>query len=186
MTLGDGLIHSVLIIGSVRRERCDWIADLVEQCASSRGVIDVFFRQFDRDNFTASGIDADMQLTPGPATRRAVLFNQPFTGAAEFKASAVDEEMERTGFGPVKRRQNQRLAPAAHRRMRDRPEPGGLTPLTGTDGGPTVPRQRDPAQVSRWRSRSEPSASDERLLVTSAYAASRSSGDATAIAPYFP
>jgi hypothetical protein len=68
MTLGDGLIHSVLIIGSVRRERCDWIADLVEQCASSRGVIDVFVRQLDRDNFTASGVDADMQLTPGPPT----------------------------------------------------------------------------------------------------------------------
>jgi len=52
---------------------------------SQSGVIDVFVRQFDRDNFTASGIDADMQLTPGSPTRRAVLFNQPFTGAAEFK-----------------------------------------------------------------------------------------------------
>ena len=53
MTLGDGLIHSVRIIGSVRRERCDWIAELVVQCASSRGVIGVFVRHLDRDNVTA-------------------------------------------------------------------------------------------------------------------------------------
>jgi hypothetical protein len=117
MTLGDRLIHSVLIIGSVRRERCDWIADLVEQCAGACSVIDVFFRQFDRDNFTASGIDADMQPAPGPPTRCAVLFDEPFTGAAEFEASAVHQKMERTGFGSAKRRQNQRPAPAAHRRM---------------------------------------------------------------------
>jgi hypothetical protein len=75
MTLGDCLIHSVLIIGTVRHERCDWIANLVEQCAGARSVIDVFFRQFDRDNFTASGINADMQLTPGPTTRCAVLMS---------------------------------------------------------------------------------------------------------------
>jgi hypothetical protein len=54
----------------------------VRRCAQRNR--DVFFRQFDRDNFTASGIDADMQLTPGLPTRRTVLFNQPFTGAAEF------------------------------------------------------------------------------------------------------
>ena len=98
MTLGDGLIHSVLIIGSVRRERRDGIGDLVEERIGLRGVIDIFCRQFDSDNFTAAGIDAYMQLTPGPPPRRAVLFNKPFTGAAEFNASAVHEEMERTGL----------------------------------------------------------------------------------------
>jgi hypothetical protein len=111
------VIHFVLIIGSVRRERCDWIADLVEQCASSRGVIDVFFGQFDRDNFAASGIDTYMQPTPEPPTRRAVFFNQPFTSAAEFKAGAVHQEMEWFGSGPAKWRQFQRPASAAHRRM---------------------------------------------------------------------
>jgi hypothetical protein len=35
---------------------------------------------------------------------------------------------------------------------------GVLTPCAGTDGGPTARRQRDPAQASRWRSRSEPCA----------------------------
>jgi hypothetical protein len=42
--------------------------------------------QFNRDDLTVPGIDAYMQLTPGPPTRRAVLFNQPFIGPAEFKA----------------------------------------------------------------------------------------------------
>jgi hypothetical protein len=44
-----------------------------------------------------------------------MLFNQPFTGAAEFKAGAVHEEVKRTDCGPAKRRQNQPLAAAAHR-----------------------------------------------------------------------
>ena len=63
---------------------------------------------------------------------------------------------------------------------RDRPEPGVLAPRAGTDGGPTARRQRDPVQVFRWRSRSEPSTSDERLVVTTACAAVRSFVGATA------
>ena len=57
---------------------------------------------------------------------------------------------------------------------------GVLTPHVGTDGGPTARRPRDPVQASCWRSRSEPSASDERLVVTSACAAVRSFAGATA------
>jgi transposase len=63
---------------------------------------------------------------------------------------------------------------------------GVLTQRAGTDGGPTARRQRDPAQASRWRSRSEPSASNERLVVTSACVAVRSFAGATATARYFP
>ena len=81
--LGDALVHFVLIIGTVSRERRDGIGDLVEQCARPRGVIDLFPGQLDREDFAALGIDADMQLTPGSAARRAVLFNQPFTGSTE-------------------------------------------------------------------------------------------------------
>jgi hypothetical protein len=58
MALGDHVMHSVLVIRSVRRERHDGIGDLVEKRAGPLGVIDVFFRQFDRDNLAASGIDA--------------------------------------------------------------------------------------------------------------------------------
>ena len=59
---------------------------------------------------------------------------------------------------------------------------GVLTPRAGMDGGPTARRQRDPAQASRWRSRSEPSASNERPVVTSACVAVRSFAGATATA----
>jgi hypothetical protein len=117
MTPGDSRVYSVLIVGSIRRERCDGIGDLIEQTIRSRGVVNVFPGQFNGNDFAAPGIDADMQLTPGPPARRAVFFNQPFTGASEFEAGAVHQEMERTSFGPAKRRQHQCLAPAAHRRM---------------------------------------------------------------------
>jgi hypothetical protein len=64
MTLGDRRIYSVLFIGSVRRERCDWVADLIEQRASSGGVINIFLGQLNRDNLTTTCIDAYMRLTP--------------------------------------------------------------------------------------------------------------------------
>ena len=83
MTLGDRLVNAVLIVGTVSRERRDGIGDLVEQCARPRGVIDLFTGQLNRDDFAAFGIDADMQLTPGSAAGRAVLFNQSFAGPAK-------------------------------------------------------------------------------------------------------
>ena len=101
MKFSDGLIHSVLIVGSISRERRDGIGDLVEKRIGPRRVIDVFFGQFDGDDLTAPGIDAYMQLTPGPSAGRAMLFNQPFTCPAGFKARAVHEEMKRTSSGPA-------------------------------------------------------------------------------------
>jgi hypothetical protein len=104
-------------VGSVRRERCQGIDGLVEKRASSRDVINVFLGQFDGDALTTFGIDADRRLTPGPAARRAMFFNQPFTGAAGFKTRTVHEEMQRAGRGPAERWQFRRFAAAAHRRM---------------------------------------------------------------------
>ena len=85
MTLGDCLINSVLIIGSVPPvNRSIGVTDLVEQCTSQSGVIDIFVRQ--APIATISPLPASMSaicnLRQGPPTRRAVLFNQPFTGAA--------------------------------------------------------------------------------------------------------
>jgi hypothetical protein len=37
---------------------------LIERHASSRGVINIFLGQFNRDDLTTPGIDASMQLTP--------------------------------------------------------------------------------------------------------------------------
>ena len=38
---------------------------------------------------------------------------------------------------------------------------GAVTPFAGTDGGPIVPRQGDPAEASRWPSRPVPSQQKE-------------------------
>ena len=62
--LGGALVHFVLIVGTVSRERRDGIGDLVEQRARPRGIIDLFPGQLNRDDFAALGIDAEMQLTP--------------------------------------------------------------------------------------------------------------------------
>ena len=86
MMLSDRLVNAVLIVGPVSRERRDGIGDLVEQRARPRGVIDLLSGQLNRKDFAALGIDAEMQLTPGSAAGRAMLFNQPFTGAAELQA----------------------------------------------------------------------------------------------------
>ena len=81
--LGDALVHFVLIVGTVSRERRDGIGDLAEQRARPRGVIDLFPGQLNREDFAAFGIDANMQLTPGSAAGCAVLFNQSFAGPAK-------------------------------------------------------------------------------------------------------
>jgi hypothetical protein len=112
--LSDALVYFVLIVCTVSRERRDGIGDLVEQRARPRSVIDLFPGQLNREDFAALGIDAEMQLTPGSAARRAVLFNQPFTGAAELQAGAVHEQMQRAGPRPAERWHFQRLAAAAH------------------------------------------------------------------------
>jgi hypothetical protein len=62
-------------------------------------------------------IDADMQLAPGAAAGRAVLFNQPFAGSAELQTSAVHEQMQRAGTGSPKRWHRQRPGSAAQRGM---------------------------------------------------------------------
>jgi hypothetical protein len=38
-----------------------------------------------------------MQITPGSAAGRAVLFNQPFAGPADLQASAIHQQMQRAG-----------------------------------------------------------------------------------------
>src|ERR1700740_2494915 len=114
MTLSDRLVNAVLIVGTVSREGPQGTGDLVEQRPRPRRVIDLFPGQLNREDLAALGIDAEMQLTPGSAAGRAVLFNQPFTGATELQAGAVHQQMQRAGPRPAERWHVQRLAAAAH------------------------------------------------------------------------
>jgi hypothetical protein len=49
--LSDHLVNAVLIVGTVSRERCDGIGELVEQRARPRGVINLFPGQLNRGEF---------------------------------------------------------------------------------------------------------------------------------------
>src|ERR1700722_13009061 len=93
MTLGNSLADLILIVAAVSSEGNNRIGDLVEQSVSHRGIVDILPGQRDGDDLAAGGIDADMQLPPGSAPRRSVLFDQPFAGSAEPQAGAVHQQM---------------------------------------------------------------------------------------------
>ena len=93
MTLRNSLADLILIVAAVGSEGSNWIGDLVEQSVRHRGIVDILPGQRDGDDLAAGGIDADMQLPPGSATRRSVLFDQPFAGSAEPQAGAVHQQM---------------------------------------------------------------------------------------------
>ena len=100
MTLGNRLADPVLIVIAVGGEGRNRIGDLIEQSVNHRAIIDFFLGHFDGDDLAADGINTDMQLPPGSAAGRAVLFNQPFAGSAELQPSAVHQQMKRAGSGP--------------------------------------------------------------------------------------
>ena len=58
--LANRLVNPILIVGAVSHEGCDWVSDLVELLTGQRGVIDLFLREFDRDDLAALSIDADV------------------------------------------------------------------------------------------------------------------------------
>ena len=74
-------------------------------------IIDIVGRQLRCENLPGLGIDADMQLAPGPAPPGAVFLDQPLAGSAQTQACAVDQQVNRSsgariwpwhlqGFGP--------------------------------------------------------------------------------------
>jgi hypothetical protein len=71
------------------------------------------WRRLDCNHLAALGINADVQLAPGSAARRAVLFNQPLTASAKFQAGAVNQEMHRPSPAPAQWRDMQGFASAA-------------------------------------------------------------------------
>ena len=93
MTVGNSLCHLILIVAAVGDERSNWISELVEQSVSHRGIVDILAGHRDGDDLAAGGIDTDMQLPPGSATGRSVLFDQPFAGSAKPQAGAVHQQM---------------------------------------------------------------------------------------------
>ena len=60
-----------------------------------RSVVNILVGQIGRDDFTAVGVNANVQFAPGAALCRAVLFKQPFPRAAQFQSRAIDDEVKR-------------------------------------------------------------------------------------------
>ena len=67
MTLSNHLGDLILIVAAVGGEGSNWIADLVEQGVSHRGIVDILAGHRDGDDLAAGGVDTDMQLPPGSA-----------------------------------------------------------------------------------------------------------------------
>ena len=59
-----------------------------------RYVADIVLRQFNCDDFTRVGINAEMQFAPTPRGTNTTLLIQPFALAIDLQTSAVDEEMQ--------------------------------------------------------------------------------------------
>ena len=97
MAGGDLRVDAVLVVRAIAGERGDRTRNLVEQGTDLRAVIDIIGGQRRGDDPARVGIDADVQLAPGPAPSRAVLLDQPLTGAAQLQPSAVHQQMH--GFG---------------------------------------------------------------------------------------
>jgi hypothetical protein len=105
MTLANRLSDLILIVPAVGNAARNWTGDLVEHSVSHRGIV------------AACGIDTDMQLPPGSAAGRSVLFDQPFAGPAELQAGAVHQQVEQASSGTLEARHLQRLRPATQSRM---------------------------------------------------------------------
>src|SRR6202789_163394 len=104
MTLGNRLADLVLIVGAVGGKGRNGIGDLIEKRVNHSSIVDILPGHRDGDDLAAIGIDADMQLAPRPAAGRAVLFDQPFAGAAQLQTSAIHEQMQWAGTGSPERR----------------------------------------------------------------------------------
>jgi AraC-like DNA-binding protein len=119
MTLRNSLADLILIVAAVGSEGNNWIGDLVEQSVSHRGIVGILPGHRDGDDLAAGGVNADMQLSPGSATGRSVLFDQPFAFSAEPQAvlstskrsGAIDVTLELLGAAFRAQRRSSAIAP---------------------------------------------------------------------------
>lgn len=89
----DNPSNRIAVIGAVAHERDDGFTHLAQQRFDVSGVVHIPGREIETDDLTSVGVEADMQLRPGSAPCRAVLFDLPFRSTAEPQAGAVDDQM---------------------------------------------------------------------------------------------
>jgi hypothetical protein len=95
MTLADLTVDIVAIVRSIAGIRRDRSGNLLQQGSDLRAVIDIVAGRLGGDDLSRVGVDADMELSPGPTRPCGVLLNPPLTATAELKPGAVDQQVER-------------------------------------------------------------------------------------------
>lgn len=87
--LGNAGVDAILVAPAIAGERGHRARDLGEQDANLGTVVNLLGSQRRGDDLARAGIQADVQLLPGPPRVGAVLVQQPLAGTAQAKARAV-------------------------------------------------------------------------------------------------
>jgi hypothetical protein len=93
ITLADLTVDIVPIIRSIAGKRGNRSGNLLQQGTDLRAVVDILVGQVGGDDFSSVGVDADMELSPGPTRPCGMLLDQPLTGTAELEPCAVDQQV---------------------------------------------------------------------------------------------
>jgi hypothetical protein len=83
MMLGDRIVDAGLITGAIANKGGERACDQVEQRLDPRAIPDFATRQLGREDLSSLSIEADVELTSGPASFRAVFLDQPLTRPTE-------------------------------------------------------------------------------------------------------
>src|ERR1700737_2765514 len=95
MTLADLTVDIVPIVRPIAGKRRNRPRNLLKQGTDLRAVIDILAGHLGGDDLSSVGVDADMELSPGPTHLCGVLLDQPLTGTAELEPCAVHQQVNR-------------------------------------------------------------------------------------------
>ena len=86
-----------------------------------QSVVDLLVGQIKRNDFTAVGVDANVEFAPGTALRGPMLFKQPFARAAQLQPRAIDNQVQFAGSNsPVTVNRQTGRSPAQRRMIGNR------------------------------------------------------------------
>jgi len=100
LTLGDGAVDGLAVVGAVGDHRGECTGDLREQGSDLGSVALLVARQLAGEDLAAVGVDREMEFAPLPPAALAVLRDQPLASAVNLQALARHS----LGRGPVPRR----------------------------------------------------------------------------------
>lgn len=83
----DNVIGGSAIIGSIRSELADLIADLIQQLLQLRGIPCFLICQTMCKDFAAVGVNGQVQFSPATPGLYAMFFFQPLAGAIDLEPS---------------------------------------------------------------------------------------------------